>query len=371
MKIAKAHKSEYEAILKFLEKAYGHTQAYFPLFYPTCWKKNNTDYKNILLIKEKGEICSLLRIFPLNTLQDSIKVKFAGIGSVATSYRHRGKGYMSDILFQSFKEMKRKNYPLSILWGDRQRYSNFGYEHAGRIIQLEINSRGLKNIKNDKIQVKRYLGEKEVLDKIIDAYNFHPYRKERSKKEFSLIYQNITSATYYTEKGRSFAYIVLRNNNVIEYGGKSDYILAILKYIITRFGSALTVDFPAEENIPDNIFSVASNWNIKPSGMVKIISLTDTVKLFSEKIKPLFPENQELTLTMTENRESVTIKKYNNEFEIKTGKGKNEVKLNEREMVQLLFGTFFRTPENTDEVTRKLLKKLFPFNLFLWYLDKI
>jgi len=94
VRIVRPKPSEYEGLQRFLEDVYGHSFNFFPSAYPSVWKKENTDFKNIFVIKEKNKIVSLVRIFPLRTIQNGVEMNLAGIGAVSTLYSHRGKGYM-------------------------------------------------------------------------------------------------------------------------------------------------------------------------------------------------------------------------------------------------------------------------------------
>jgi len=372
--VERAKKSEYDKIQRFLESVYGHSYNWFPLSYPQTWKKNNTDFKNTFIIKEKGEIVSLVRIFPLPLILDGVEVNFAGIGGVSTSFFHRGKGYMSKLLQDCFKEMKKQKFPLSILWGDRHRYKNFGYEVAGKKVFITITSRGLaKNkIESDK-NTKRFQGEKEILKKIIKAYNQHPYRKKRAQKEFEEIFKKVSSATYYLQKKNKFAYVSISFETgfkVIEFGGDERLILQILKYLEERFGfSSFSLYYPDFKFVPELIVSASSSWEIKPEGMIKIIDLYQTLKVFSKKFSSI-PENFPITFSI-KNGESVIIEKRGGKVNVLKGKGENEILLDEIDMVKFLFGTSFWELKGTKKEIISILKSILPINVFMWLFDYI
>ena len=375
MVIKKAKKSEYEEMLRFLEDVYGHSHDYFPLAYAHAWKRENTLFENILLIKEKNEIASLVRIFPLLLHIGDAKLKVAGIGSVSTSFSHRGKGYMSILMKRAIEEMKKDGYSISILWGDRHRYSNFGYEVSGQVIEMSITQRGLEKIGIKKPETHRYLGEKEILGKIITAYNAHSFKKERKKKEFELLYKKIGISVYYTILKKDFAYVVMkgeiRGSNVAEYGGNPRMILGILKYLTERFGiSAFTMEFPDFSQIPSEILKTTSHWNIKPVGMIKIVDLKETIESYRDIIEYSFANEDELTLQIKDGK-PVCIRKTKGKFQIKEEEGKNSVTLEEQEMVKLLFGTSLWTPTKISSSAFKLIRSIFPLNVFIWTLDHI
>ena len=65
-------------------------------------------------------------IFPLTGVVGDAEIRIGGIGGVATLPEFRGKGYMSNLMECSIQKMTEDKYSISILWGDRQRYANFG-----------------------------------------------------------------------------------------------------------------------------------------------------------------------------------------------------------------------------------------------------
>ncbi|HOK55728.1 MAG TPA: GNAT family N-acetyltransferase [bacterium] len=373
MEIKNPSKQDYERIIRFLEDVYGHFYNLFPLSYPQAWKEKNTDFNNILIIEEKNKLCSLVRIFPLTLIQKNIKIKFAGIGAVSTDYEERGKGYMSILLNEVIKKMEKEGYPLSILWGDRHRYINFGYENSGKVINITITTRGFEKGKISSVRTKRYLGEKEILLKIIDTYNRKNYRVERDFDYFNEIYKKMFISLYYSEENGKFSYVVINEQGsetkVYEFGGEPDIILGILRYLSERFGkSRFYLEFPNFEEIPDIIFKTCSNWNISNTGMIKIVSLKKTIETFLPLIEENFPEGEEIVFEI-ENKEKVGIKKENGEIKF-IQEGKNVLKLREEEMARLFFN-LSDIGVNIDDKLRRICKTFLPFDLFFPALDHI
>ncbi|MGC8976353.1 MAG: GNAT family N-acetyltransferase [Candidatus Ratteibacteria bacterium] len=373
MEIKNPEKIDYEKILRFLEDVYGHCHNYFPIAYPHVCEKENVDYKNILIIEENNKICSLVRIFPIETIQNGVKVKFGGIGSVSTDYEERGKGYMTILMNEAIKKMEKENYPLSILWGDRHRYINFGYENGGKIITLFITNRGFEKTKITKAKAKRYLGEKDVLEKIIENYNKKNYRIERDYEYFKQIYKKLKTATYYSEENKKFAYVVIDEagpeTKVYEYGGDDELILKILKYIADRFGKTkFLIDFPDFSDIPEIILKATSYWQIFPAGMIKIVSLKKTVETFIKLIEKSVEEGEELNFEI-EGKEKVGIKKENGKIKFVNG-NKNIIKLKEEEMVRLFFNISDIGVKLKEDLKEKI-RKFLPINIFFPILDHI
>ncbi|MCM8820482.1 MAG: GNAT family N-acetyltransferase [Candidatus Omnitrophica bacterium] len=381
MKIGRAFSSEYEDIQRILEDVYGHGFNYFPSAYPSVWKKINTDFENIFVIKEKGKIVSLVRIFPLKTVQGGVDITLAGIGAVSTLYPYRGKGYMSLLLHHTFKEMEKQHFPLSVLGGDRHRYNTFGYETAGKVIELTISTRGLNRHRIKAIPSYRYdFTDMGVIAKIMEVSKGLLYRKKRTKSEFEDIYRRQGINVYYAEQDRKFAFLVISatevkeggTKKVFECGGDPELIPGILQHLVERFGfTAFNIKFPDFTDIPENIMSLASSWNIRPCFMIKIISLKETMEILSKRKDFLFPDSEEITLTV-KNKESIIISKKGSVLKIESGRGKNEISLTDIDMVRLLFGSSFWFPEGTTDIkTVRVLRQFLPINIYLPLLDMI
>lgn len=378
MKIDRPKLSEYDKIQRFLEDVYGHSYNYFSLAYPQVWKKKDADFRNVFVIRDRGEIVSLVRVFPLETVQNGVSVKLAGIGSVSTAYSHRGRGYMTELLQRSFQEMEKQKLPLSVLGGDRHRYGNFGYENGGRVVELIISSRGFRKKCIKPLAVKRYAGDEKTLAKMIKAYNGLNYRKKRTALEFKEIYGKPGISVCYTEKGKDFAFVVLSateirdgNKKVLEFAGKSELVPGILQHLGERFGfPGFSLSFPDFSEVPVSIMSAASYWNIYPGMMIKIISLKQTMQIFSKQPDFFLPDGEEITLSIR-NKESVLMSRKQGHFKIKNGRGMNEIVLDEADMVRLLFGVSFWAPKGTKERVVQMLRQFLPLNLFLGRLDCI
>jgi len=377
MKVTSAKPAEYEKIQRFLEDVFGHASDAFRECWPQVWEKEHTVFKNTLVIREKKEIVSLVRIIPLYLVQDGVRIKSAGIGGVSTLYSHRGKGYMSEILSEAFSRMRKEKYPVSVLWGDRHRYGNFGYENCGASVDLRISSRGLHRSGVKPADAKRFFEDKQALKRIMDIYNANNYRVERTEKEFIALYRKRRIATYYASRGKDFAYLVAPateasgRGEIKEYGGNPRLLLGILKHLQERFSvSSFSLYCPGLETLPDELLSASSEWSVKSTCMLKIINLKETLRSFAEHPGFSFPDGEEITFTV-KGGDSATILKKRGRISIQNGRGKNEILLSETGMVRLLFGTSFWAPSNIDAKILRLLKSFLPLKFFVWQMDYI
>lgn len=373
MEIKNPNVNDYEKVMRYLEEAYGHSYNYFFYKYPQVSGKDNMDFDNTLIIEENGKICSLVRIFPMATIQNGVEVKMGGIGAVSTLYEERGKGYMSILMKEAIKKMEKDGYEISILWGDRHRYRNFGYEIGGKLVLITITGRGLGKMNINSVNTKRYLGEEKILEKVIKSYNEKKYRVKRDKNYFKEIYKIHSTALYYSEEGEKFGYVVIETSGidtrVYEHGGDEKLILGILKYLIERFGKrSFTLEFANFEEIPEKILEASSGWNLIPAGMIKIINLKKLVELYKDLIGKELEDGEDIIFEI-EGKEKCGVKKEYSKLKI-VEEGENVVRLKEDEMVRMFFN-ISGLGIKLDEVLKEKLRKIFPIDIYFPFLDHI
>ncbi len=367
--ISRAETNDYQAIQRFLEDAYGHSWNFFPLFYPSVWRKETTDFRHILLVREKGQILSLVRIFPLKLILGKVTLPVAGIGGVATSPRDRGRGYMTALMNQAVQIMHQEGFPLSILWGDRHRYCHFGYENAGTVLEVQIGARGLQKISTPELPVHRYLGEKKVLARIYSLYQENPFRKERTLEEMSRLQERSGLLTYYVEQEKQLAYISFSGertaNAVFEFGGRAHLLVTILKYYQARFGvPTFVLSYPGVESVPEEILQVASCWWFKTAGMLRIVDLKKLLQCYRLYLEDVFPEKGEIIFKRG-GQQALKLSREKGKLSIKNGRYPESLSLSEEQLTRLLFGPGNWLQQNT------VARQIFPLPFFVWPLDHI
>ncbi|HCG77533.1 MAG: hypothetical protein COZ37_05765 [bacterium (Candidatus Ratteibacteria) CG_4_10_14_3_um_filter_41_18] len=370
-------KDEYQKAVRFLENAYGHSANFFACAYPVVWREENFSPENISVIRENGKIASLIRLFPMNLMVGESKIKTGGIGGVATDPEIRGKGYMGQLLNYNIKKMKAEGYALSVLGGDRFRYGNFGWEYGGRQVNLNISGRSLSKagVKPHN-KVKRFSGEKEILEKIISCHEKEELRVERRKEDYELLYQKIGSALYWAEEGESFGYIDLsgehQGTRAIEWGGDERIISSITAYLLARFGSsAMTFPVPISKKFPKILYELSAGWSLSMVNSVKIINLRKTLEGFLPQIEQRWgsSEKQEITFEIKGNKEMVTLI-LGKDCSIEGKKSENFISLSEKDMAGLFFNFIPATCFSLGRLF-SLLNRIFPLDFYIWPLDHI
>jgi predicted N-acetyltransferase YhbS len=135
---------EFDALMRYVERAFGHSKAFFQRAYPHLYQPTEEAMQWAYVIGEGGEIVSHVGVYPIESVTDGVHFTIGGIGAVSTAPEARGKGYMTQIMNHVVHEMRRLGYPVSWLGGDRQRYNTFGWEMASPVYDLSFSGRSLK-----------------------------------------------------------------------------------------------------------------------------------------------------------------------------------------------------------------------------------
>jgi predicted N-acetyltransferase YhbS len=281
--IRKARPDEYEAILRMLGEAYGVSPDFFPIRFPSWWGEY-TDFSRILVLEGGGRIESLVRIFPLNLVLGEATLSVGGIGAVSTLPAARGQGHMHHLMYRAIEEMK-EEFSLSILWGDRQRYRLFGYEHGGSSWKVRIEGRGLVRMGVKPLPPQRYYGEPGLLRRIQECRRRHPFGRRRAEHEDRLLYEKFGILTWTAGDEDHFGYLVLSKEGsgtaVAEFGGHPLTVLGLVAYLFaTSRSSSLIFPFPMREFVSPEYWQAASSWSVEAAASMKILHLSTAIELF-------------------------------------------------------------------------------------------
>jgi predicted N-acetyltransferase YhbS len=135
---------EFDVLMRYVERAFGHSKAFFQRAYPHLYQPTEEAMQWAYVIDEGGKIVSHVGVYPIESVTAGVHFTIGGIGAVSTAPEARGKGYMTQIMNHVVHEMRRLGYPVSWLGGDRQRYNTFGWEMASPVYDLSFSGRSLK-----------------------------------------------------------------------------------------------------------------------------------------------------------------------------------------------------------------------------------
>jgi len=372
-------REEFEEMMIFLEKCYNHPHYFFPRDYPHVWGRDTIQYENRIIAKEDGRIVSHVGIFPLTAMVEDAKIKMGGIGGVATLPEFRGRGYMRKLMNYCIQNMKEEEYSVSILWGDRQRYSNFGYEVAGREVAFELSKRSLKKtFELFPVSIRRLEEKKELIEKIILIHKNEPLHIKRKKEDYPLIFSKHGLITLLAEEKGEFAYLSFYHRDdsslriLDEYGGNHRVLFSLIYAALERWGiESVEVPHPYyPTRMFFNLLKASSSWHIYSPWMLKILNLRKTINsyfpIIEKRAQKLRLEGA-LTLKIVETGEKITLC-LNSGLSLTDDDAQELICLPEREMVRFLFGS----PYMVDiEHSSPLVYLLFPLSLYVGPLDAI
>lgn len=275
-----------DALHRLLDRSFGHSRNWFRRNQPDLYGDDPKLFESGLVLAEGDQLLCHVATFPMELVAGSARIPCGGIGNVATAPEARGKGYMSQLLEKSIERMAERRWPLSVLWGDTQRYGNFGYTRAGLELRLDMNRRTMKDITPAAVE-EVDLADPAVASKIESLYKELPYRTDRPRFAFRL--QRPDLRGFLGEDG----YVIVRgdrggNPTIIELasptGKEPELVLGVMDWL---YGSSATLILEAEPSERlSRLQRVANIWSVHPQGLFRIIDWP----LFMERVAPLLEQ---------------------------------------------------------------------------------
>lgn len=171
---------EFEDLMRYLERAFGHSKGFFERVYPQLYQPTEEAMSWAYVIAEGGEILSHVGLYPIETVTAGVRLSVGGIGAVSTAPEARGQGYMTRLLYHIIEEMRRIGYPASWLGGDRQRYNVFGWEMASPEYELIFSRRSLGWQDVEPVEIEEVFPEEALVTirRFQSAPASHPIRPD-------------------------------------------------------------------------------------------------------------------------------------------------------------------------------------------------
>lgn len=354
---------EYDDLMRLLERSYGKIREFFQDNFPHVWKKENVQFENHFVIKKDEKIVSHVGLMPLNLVVDGRIVKAGGIGGVGTDPDFRSSGFMSELLKYTIVKMKESGFPISVLWGDRQRYGSYGWESSCTDLTTILTKRNLQKLNlTQKIDIKKYSGDSKDLQKIIGIHEEEPLYVQRDEKTYKMSFARPEQEVWLGQGEEGWAYLVISGEGkerfIKERGGNPEVFLTLASEILEKIHSEnLRIVQPNRLTpLTGILFKVCALILIGPLGMVKILDLDSVLKQFGV-------DTCGIKFKMTAEPE--------NKFQPINLSG-NEIVLPEQAMVRLLFGPLKPSRNfNVEPGLAKTLDSLFPLDFYVWPLDHI
>ncbi len=266
---------EREEFERFLERCYGSERGFFSLDQPELFRDDDEAAACHLAIERDGRIVSHVGSYPTEIVLGPARVMASGVGNVATHPDERGKGYMSQLMEESIRRWRERGWPLSVLWGNRQRYGHFGYESCGLKYSVEVNRRSLERNGIRPVEVDQAdAADPEVVSRIGALHATLEYRCERPQLTLQL--QRSGVRIYLGPDG----YLLLSGDRVTEIvsptGREPELVAGVLEW--TGRGNVHVDIGPGEKARLRRLVDVMSGWHVASQGMFRIVNWPDLLK---------------------------------------------------------------------------------------------
>ncbi len=248
-----------------------HTPAHlrFEDFDPSSVNPAPEAMKHWLLAFVDGKMAGGLMMVPRRLRIGKTEIVYGGIGHVHCYPAFRKHGVFSELMKACVAEMRKQRIPLSALGGDRLRYGHYGWEHCGCTRTLDLDPAMLRFLPHDQeptiLDFREYRGAEEDARRILEGRAAAGvYAPKDSLEELKPILSKPGRITYLWESPQgAFAYAILRNRSLVEYGGCVEGVEKVVRYILQTGAWTACVppaecDGPLEEMLER--YAQTSHW---------------------------------------------------------------------------------------------------------------
>jgi predicted N-acetyltransferase YhbS len=339
-----ARPEEFAEALTFINRVFRpgkKNRFFFRSNYPHAYRPEYAG--RILLQRDQGQIAGCLAIHPLTLRLEEVRLVAGGLGAVGTDPARRGEGIMSRLLEEAIGRMRRAGYPLSILWGDRQRYGRFGWERGGLRNSLSLSARqlGAPSAAERRLRMEPFSPDPALCRRLRALDLDHPYGVERPLADIPDLLARVGRQTWICREGRRFAYLVLQREGrqrrgqyelLDEAGGDADLARSMLRVLLSRSNLAWLQASAGPNPLQlDLLLPGSAYWTRECSCMIKILDLQGLL----DSLRPLLWRRAKAAGV----RGRFHLYAPGHEARLELGAGKRQqVELGEGELVGLLFG---------------------------------
>lgn len=359
MIIRNVREEEWDDFMKLLERSYGFSSGFFPRYYPYIYGAECRDLSSFYVVEDNGKLVSHVGLFKMKAISFGHSIIMGGIGGVATLPEERGKGYMTVLLNHVINVMKRDGIPLSVLWGDRQRYGAFGWEVAGQKQALYITSRSLSRSGIRPIELNSVEWDYAV-PLMSKHYESVPVRVER-RWECYKDYRSLDPASlgdpplkvwvsehgYVISQGSGTVRGVLSKPNIVEVASLSNHEAELVGGFMksASVNEAVVHVNAFDEARLGRLLKIVSYYVTLPEGVFRINNVYALLKSFepllSNRAQELGLKDYEVTLGLIFNNEvdkATVFIRGGSVYISSSEESRNYVELGERDGVRLILG---------------------------------
>ena len=178
-----------EEYIDFINYVFGMngSSSSFHILLPKLYRDGReSDKVTYFALDDNNRILGTVGSFPLTFHIGGVTVTANGIGSVATHPRHRGEGFMKDLMKAAIDDMIKEDVDLSVLGGRRHRYAHFGFEKCDSMMYFSVSPTTVNYVSPDRkgVTIKPVAqDDTELLDLLYEKMHERPYYTDRPRED--------------------------------------------------------------------------------------------------------------------------------------------------------------------------------------------
>ncbi|MDR3263436.1 MAG: GNAT family N-acetyltransferase [Clostridiales bacterium] len=359
---------DYKRIIRMINKAF---RSCFPLLLPKVYR-NRPEYAvcHRYAQDDKGRMIAATAVIPMTLHVGDRALKCAGVGSVATLKKARGKGLMNEMLLDAVKIGTDSGVQLMMLGGKRLRYERYGFVPSGFHTEFKVTDHAATRRKTDGYSFLKLKKNGGYLENIIRSHDTLEMRAEREKDNFSDILSSYFNTAYVVLKDGEYCGYLVKNifgktieEIVLDGAEITDVVSAFVKF--KRLKNVNVVVSPCREKDTREMYAFADAFKQQESISFNVLdypAVIETMLVYKAKSVPL--TDGEFNLGVDENTYKISVK--SNTVAVTPSKDLPDAVFTKSQATILMF-----FPNNIYAEQYPLLKAWFPLPLYISAVDKV
>ena len=177
----------------------GTPSSSFETLLPKLYREGRETDKETYFALKDDRIVGAVLSYPITFSVGGTPLTLRGIGSVSTHPRHRGEGFMKDLMKAAIDDMVKDDIDLSVLGGRRHRYAHFGFEKCDGMMYFSVSGTTVNYVKPSREGITmRAVREDDtvLLDLLYEKMHQRPYYANRPREDLFDILSSWRSRPY-------------------------------------------------------------------------------------------------------------------------------------------------------------------------------
>ena len=307
---------DYVDFINYVFGMNGTPSSSFETLLPKLYRAGRQTDKDTYFAIDNDRIVGAVLSYPLTFRADGKVFTARGIGSVSTHPRHRGEGFMKDLMKAAIDDMIKDDIDISVLGGRRHRYAHFGFEKCDGMMYFSITPKTVSYVKPDRkgITVREVKADDSaLLDLLYEKMHQRPYYTERPREDLHDILCSWRARPYAFFRGDAlvgWAVHYVSKRQFSEFCSLDPALTqAMVAVAIDTFGS-LSIAIPAyDHTLAGEVDVLAEDVNVISNECFLVLNwqrVLSTLLSFLNDKRPLIDGT--LTVTIEGTKETVSLK---------------------------------------------------------------